>query len=128
MRGHLKKFVNSLAFSMGTSMMYVPGYCVMHAVRSEWGIWMGVVMFVAICLVSSYLLYLLIGDVHYKEVDEDKRIKGIGSMGALGLLLLAGGLYVEEYHPQWQWVAIGAILVILFIAAYSISKNYILKK
>ena len=132
MKEHLKKFGNSLALSMGAVMMYALCPCILHAMMKT-GRGQGqvlvyyVIVMIVLALFLSYLLFLLIGDVNYKEVDTDRRIKGIGSLAVIELLLYTSEYFVVDKYPEWEWMAIGTVILILFVAGYSICKQYIMK-
>ena len=128
MKEHLKKFGNSLALSMGSVMMYVPCLCIFNAMKkSGWGLVSYVMVMIVLALLLSYVLFLLIGDVSYKEVDTDRRIKGIASLAVLGLVLYVIEYFVVDSFPEFDWMAIGTVILILFVAGYSICKQYIMK-
>ena len=127
----ITKFHNSLAFLMGAQLMYVPVFTLVHQFH-KYGL--GMVLFVGLlgfgvfCYLSSYLLYLLLGNVGYMEVNQGRKIKGYFSLLLISLLLMAiYGFFFVEAEPLIRWSAWIGMVVILFIAAYSICKQYIMK-
>ena len=130
-KGRFKTFYNSLACSMAMPLIYVPVFTFAHQLH-DYG--SGVVIlgcflgFVILGFLVSYLLYILVGDVDFKEVDQDRRLRGVFSLWAFSMLLMVPYMYFfEEAEPMIRWSAWIAMVVILFIAAYSICKQYIMK-
>lgn len=128
----INKFFNSLAFGMAMPMTYVPVFTFAEQLHDS-----GLGMMLLGCLLgflilgflATYLLFILIGDVGFKEVDQDRRLRGVFSMWAFAMLLMIPYMFFfEEAEPMIRWSAWIAMVVILFIAAYSICKQYIMKK
>lgn len=127
----ITKFYNSLACSMAMWMSYVPVLTLLHQIH-DYGFGMVVLAcflgITIIGLLTAYLLYKLIGDVGYMEVDQDRRLRGLFCLFVTSMLLLAFYMYFfEEAEPLIRWSAWIVMVVILFIAAYSICKQYIMK-
>ena len=126
-----KKFYNSLAFGMAMPMTYVPVFTFAEQLHDS-----GLGMMLLGCLLgflilgflATYLLFILIGDVGFKEVDQDRMLRGVFSLWAFSMLLMVAMYFFEEAEPMIRWSAWIAMVVILFIAAYSICKQYIMKK
>lgn len=127
----INKFFNSLAFGMAMPMTYVPVFTFVHQLHDS-----GFGMVILGCLLGftilgflvSYLLYVLVGDVGFKEVDQDRRLRGVFSLWAFSMLLMVPYMYFfEEAEPVIRWSAWIVMVIILFIAAYSICKQYIMK-
>ena len=115
---------------MAAPLSYVPVFTFVHQVRG-----LGLLVFVsfivltAFFILAAYLLYKLIGDIGYMEVDQDRRLRGFFSMYVVSLLLMVPYmLFFEEAEPVTRWTAWAVMVIILFIAAYSISKQYIIGK
>ena len=128
----ITKFYYSLACSMATQMTYVPILTLLHQVHAYGFGMVLLACFLGISifgLLTAYLLYILIGDVGYMEVDQDRRLRGLFSLFVISMILLALYMFFfEEAEPMIRWSAWIAMVVILFIAAYSICKQYIMKK
>ena len=127
---HFKKFNDSLAASMSIPMTYVPIFTFVHGMEGM-GIWVFIAFIglSAFCFFQSFLLYKLIGDVNRSDVDQNRRIIGYITLFVISLLLMIGYMFFfEEAEPMIRWSAWIAMVVILFIAAYSICKQYIMKK
>lgn len=127
-----KKFHNSLAFTMGFHSMYVPCFTFAHQMR-DYGL--GVMLLSAtICFIVfsyfiSYLLYKLIGDIGFKDVNEDRRLRGFFSLFIISMLVMAPYmLFFEEKEPLIRWSAWLLMVIFLFFVAYSICKQYIMKR
>ncbi len=130
-KDRFKKFYNSLACSMAMPLIYVPVFTFVHQLHDS-----GFGMVILGCLLGftilgflvSYLLYVLVGDVGFKEVDQDRRLRGVFSLWAFSMLLMVPYMYFfEEAEPMIRWCAWIVMVIILFIAAYSICKQYIMK-
>lgn len=128
----ITKFYYSLACSMVMPMTYVPILTLLHQVHAYGFGMVLLACFLGISifgLLTAYLLYILIGDVGYMEVDQDRRLRGLFSLFVISMILLALYMFFfEEAEPMIRWSAWIAMVVILFIAAYSICKQYIMKK
>lgn len=128
----INKFYYSLACSMAMQMTYVPILTLLHQVHAYGFGMVLLACFLGISifgLLTAYLLYILIGDVGYMEVDQDRRLRGLFSLFVISMILLALYMFFfEEAEPMIRWSAWIAMVVILFIAAYSICKQYIMKK
>ncbi|MBO7552818.1 MAG: hypothetical protein J6T82_02150 [Bacteroidaceae bacterium] len=125
-----RKFNDSLAASMSVPMSYVPIFTFVHEMEGM-GIWFFIAFIglSAFCFFQAFLLYKLIGDVNRSDVDQNRRIMGLLSLFVISLLLMIGYMYFfEEAEPLIRWSAWIVMVVILFIAAYSICKQYIMKK
>lgn len=127
----ITKFYNSLAFGMAMPMIYVPVYTFALQLHDS-----GLGMMLLGCLLgflilgflATYLLFRLIGNVGFKEVDQDRRLRGVFSLWVFSMLLMVPYMYFfEEAEPLIRWSAWIVMVVILFIAAYSICKQYIMK-
>ena len=127
----INKFYNSLACSMAMQMTYVPILTLLHQVHAYGFGMVLLACFLGISIIgllTAYLLYMLIGDVGYMEIDQDRRLRGLFSLFVTSMILLALYMYFfEEAEPMIRWSAWIAMVVILFIAAYSICKQYIMK-
>ena len=127
----INKFYYSLACSMAMQMTYVPILTLLHQVHAYGFGMVLLACFLGISifgLLTAYLLYILIGDVGYMEVDQDRRLRGLFSLFVISMILLALYMFFfEEAEPMIRWSAWIAMVVILFIAAYSICKQYIMK-
>ncbi len=126
-----KKFYYSLACSMAMQMTYVPILTLLHQVHAYGFGMVLLACFLGISIIgllTAYLLYMLIGDVGYMEVDQDRRLRGLFSLFVTSMILLALYMYFfEEAEPMIRWCAWIVMVIILFIAAYSICKQYIMK-
>ena len=128
----INKFFNSLAFGMAMPMTYVPVFTFAEQLH-DYGFGMvllGCILgFMILGFLATYLLFRLIGDVGFKEVNQDRRLRGVFSLWAFSMLLMVAYMYFfEEAEPMIRWCAWIVMVVILFIAAYSICKQYIMKK
>ena len=98
-----KKFYNSLAFNMTAPLTYAPIYTFMHQFHDYgFGVVLlaGLIGFTAFYFSMSYLLFKLIGDVSYLEVDQDRRLRGFFSLFVVSILLMAVyDLFFEEAEP-----------------------------
>lgn len=124
------KFNDSLAGSMAIPMTYTPIFCLMPLLRGK-GVWVFVacIILFVFSILEAYLLYILIGDVSRKAVDQDRLVKAFSCLFVISLLFLAGYMFFfEEAALLWQVLAWLLMVIILFIATYSVCKQYILKK
>ncbi|MBQ6039121.1 MAG: hypothetical protein IJL37_10735 [Bacteroidaceae bacterium] len=124
-----RKFNDSLAASMSIPMTYVPIFTFVHEMEGM-GIWFFIAFIglSAFCFFQSFLLYKFIGDVNRTNVDQNRRIIGYITLFVISFLLMIGYMYFfEEAEPMIRWSAWIVMVVILFIAAYSICKQYIMK-
>ena len=117
---------------MAMPMIYVPVFTFAHQLH-DYGLGMMLLGcflgFMILGFILSHLLYVLVGDVGFKEVDQDRRLRGVFSLGAFSMLLMVPYMYFfEEAEPMIRLSAWIVMVVILFIAAYSICKQYIMKK
>ncbi|MDO4185656.1 MAG: hypothetical protein Q4D30_04090 [Bacteroidales bacterium] len=77
----------------------------------------------------SYLLYKLIGEVGFKDVNEDRRLRGFLCLSVICMLVMAPYmLFFEEKEPLIRWSAWFLMMAFLFFVAYSICKQYIMKR
>lgn len=129
MKERFRKFNESLAASMAVPMTYAQMFC-LFPIMKNMGVWVFLIciFLFALCYLEAYLLYKLIGGVGRTEVDQDRRMRGYFSLFVVSMLLMVGYLFfIEEADPVGRWIAWLLMVLILFVAAYSISKNYILK-
>ena len=127
-----KKLHNSLAFGMVMPITYVPVFTFAHQMH---GYGLGITLFSAFVVyfgfyyLMSYLLYKLIGDVGFKDVDEDRRLRGFFCLFVISMLVMAPYmLFFEEKVPLIRWSAWFLMVAFLFFVAYSICKQYIMKQ
>lgn len=128
MKTYLNSLYNSLAMWMALPIMNVPLFCSFPLFKNKMvGTLVIIIGYIVLGFLVTALLHKLFGGVDYREVDQDRRLRGGCAMFVIQIPIAALCMVLIDNHPLWAWLLLSAFTILNFITAYFISKKYIIK-